>query len=316
MFPYFRNDKASKGFGLKASRSAGAASSKPVVSLAPKTAAPAKENSPKKRPATSTTANPPKKLKTFSEASSTVAAGFEKHALLHINRKELDSWKARSKEESRDVIRRATAELFFHNVVDESMKDDDLARSHTLEIEKKVLMKEMKENKKALDSLSNEKSVLEDSLKIHSQEEARLKRTLLEKENLPLECKKENDLFSLENIQLKTDQPLLCQKEREQLQGAAYEDGFRGYVLGFLATDPRYSWEKFDPDTRKWIYEFKAENGPVIAAKKVEIEAELARLNPDAAPIETPIQVTVPEARPEDEPEKGKSPTTHPEYNV
>ena len=65
--------------------------------------------------------------------------------------------------------------------------------------------------------------------------------------------------------------------EAEKIKAAAYEEGFKGYVLGFLATDPEYSWEKFDPDTRKWIEDFKKENGPAIAAKKVEIEAELAR---------------------------------------
>ena len=80
--------------------------------------------------------------------------------------------------------------------MDESMITDDISRSHTLELLKRALIKEFKENKKALDNLSNEKSVLEDSLKIHSQEEARLKRNLPEKEDLLLECKKENDLLS------------------------------------------------------------------------------------------------------------------------
>ena len=107
-----------------------------------------------------------------------VAKDFEKHVLLHVEQKELDVWKTRSKEEARDAIRRATTELFFHNVVKESMRTDDVARSHTLELEKRALLKELKEIKKALEGISNAKSLLEDSLKIHNQEEARLKREL------------------------------------------------------------------------------------------------------------------------------------------
>ena len=77
-----------------------------------------------------------------------------------LNRKNLDSWKARSKEEARDAIRRATTELFFHNVVEESMRTDDMARSHTLELEKKALLKELKESKKALEASAMKKASL------------------------------------------------------------------------------------------------------------------------------------------------------------
>ena len=89
----------------------------------PKTLSPSKEKSPKKRPIVSSTAPPPKKPRNLAEASAMVAKDFEKHALLHVEQKELNAWKARSKEEARDAIRSATTELFFHNVVDESMKN-------------------------------------------------------------------------------------------------------------------------------------------------------------------------------------------------
>ena len=121
------------------------------------------------------------------------------------------------------------------------MRTDDMAHSHTLELEKKALIKDLKENKKALESLSNEKSVLEDSLKIHSEEEAHLKKNFQDKESFLLECKKENDLLYLENLQLNDDLTSLWKVEKEKIQGVAYEDGFKGYVLGFLATDPKYS---------------------------------------------------------------------------
>ena len=49
------------------------------------------------------------------------------------------AWKARSKEEAKDAIRRATSELFFHNVVEESYEEWTTWRSsHTLELEKKA----------------------------------------------------------------------------------------------------------------------------------------------------------------------------------
>ena len=162
------------------------------------TVVPSKDKSPKKCPASSTAITTSKKPKNLSETASAVAANFEKHALLHIERKELDAWKARSKEQAREAVRRATTELFFHNVVDESMRHEDVARSHTLELERTHLLKELKENKKALDSLSNAKNILEESLKIHSQEEARLKRELLDKDATILECKQENSFLSSE----------------------------------------------------------------------------------------------------------------------
>ena len=126
-----------------------------------------------------------------------------------------------------------------------------------------------------------------------------------------MECKKENDLLSLQNLQLKDEYPSLWQAKKEKIRDAAYEDGFKGYVLGFLATDHEYSWEKFDHDSHKWIDDFKAENGPVIATKKKEIEDELARLkdnNANVATNEIPPQLDDTEACREDFVEKRKSP--------
>ena len=312
---YSRYGKASKGFRPKEYWTSGRASRKesrssnypPTIRVTEHV----KEKSPHKRSQAADTAPPSKRPRNLAETSNMVAKDFEKHALLHVEQKELNAWKARSKEEARDAIRRATTELLFHNVVEESMRVDDVARSHTLDLEKRALLKELKENKKALESLSNAKSVLEDSLKIHSQEEARLKRTLQEKEDLLLDSKRENDLLSLEILQLKADQSNICQEEKEQIHGAAYEEGFTGYVLGFLATDPEYSWEKFDPDTRKWIEDFKAENAAAIADKKLEIEAALARPEQGAEVAIEAVPIQQVEARLEESLGKDKSSTPH-----
>ena len=277
-----------KGFGLKPSGSVGASHSNKVDPPTVKLAESAKEKSPKKRPNASVVALVSKKPRNLAETSAMVAKDFEKHALLHVEQKELDAWKARSKEDVRDAIRRATTELFFHNVVEESMRVDDVARSHTLELEKRALLKELKESKKAMESLSNAKSLLEDSLKIHNQEKARLKKELEETKGLLQECKEENTILSCENVLLKDSQSNTWEEEKEKIQGAAFEEGFKGCVLGFLATDPEYSWEKFDPDTRKWIEDFKTENVVAIAAKKLEIAAALARPEANAEKIPSP----------------------------
>ena len=106
-----------------------------------------------KRPSASAAASLAKKPRNLAKTSAMVAKDFEKHALLHVEQKELNAWKARSKEEARDAVRRATTELFFHNVVEESLRTEDMARSHTLELEKKALLKELKESKKALEGV-------------------------------------------------------------------------------------------------------------------------------------------------------------------
>ena len=93
--------------------------------------------------------------------------------------------------------------------------------------------------------------------------------------------------YHVKIILLKEKQASTWDEEKEAVQDAAYEEGFKGYVLGFLATDPEYSWEKFDPDTRKWIEDFKAENVVAIAAKKIEIEAELARPEQDSEVVDS-----------------------------
>ena len=96
------------------------------------------------------------------------------------------------------------------------------------------------------------KVFLKTALKSTIRRRARLRKELQEKEDIILECKQENTALSCENILLTENQTGNWEEEKEKLLGAAYEEGFRGYVLGFLATDPDYSWEKFDPDTRKW----------------------------------------------------------------
>ena len=294
---------------MNTSSNSGAPPAKQVPPPVQISADPPKEKSLRKRPASSNAAALSKKSKTFTETSSSIAANFEKHALLHVEKKELDTWKARSKEQAKDAIRRATTKLFFHNVVDESLRNEDVVQSHTLELERTRLLKELKESKKALDSLSNAKNILEESLKIHSQEEARLKNELLDKDATILECKQEISFLSNKNALLKEDHTNQWSSEAERIKSASYEEGFGGYVLGFLATDPDYSWEKFDPDTRKWIDDFKKENGPAIAAKKVEIEAELARLDADAITAAVPIQQV--EARLEEGLGKDKTPSAH-----
>ena len=301
-----------RGFGRHPSTDSDAPPSKQVPPTTVPTVHPPKDKSPKKRSAASLAPTTSKKPRSLSETSSAVAANFEKHALLHIEKKELDAWKARSKEQAREAVRRATTELFFHNVVDESMRNEDVARSHTLELERTRLLKELKESKKALDSLSNAKNILEESLKIHAQEEARLKGELLDKDATILECKQENSFLSSEITLLKDDQANRWVSEAEKIKAASYEEGFKGYVLGFLATDPEYSWEKFDPDTRKWIQDFKSENESAIAAKKLEIEAELARPNADAIVVDAiPIQQVG--ARLEEDLGTEKSPLARPE---
>ena len=97
-----------KGFGLKANGSQGTAQSQKVNPPIVKTTKPIKEKSPRKCPTTSTAISLPKRPQNLAETSAMVAKDFEKHALLHIEQKELDSWKARSREEARDAIRRAT----------------------------------------------------------------------------------------------------------------------------------------------------------------------------------------------------------------
>ena len=150
-------ERIPKGFGLKPSGSMGVSQSKKVDPPTVKATEPVKEKSPKKRPASSNAAPASKKIQNLVETSAMVAKDFEKHALLHIEQKELDAWKVRSKEEAKDAIQRATSELFFHNVVEESMRTDDVARSHTLEIEKRALLKELKESKKALEKYKQRK---------------------------------------------------------------------------------------------------------------------------------------------------------------
>ena len=170
-----------KGFALNPSRSQGAYEVKPVPPPISRTGDLVKDKSPGKHHASSNTANLSKKSNSLDETLAAMAADYEKHVLLHVEQKEVDVWKALSKEQARDAVRRATTELFFYNVIDESMRTDDLARSHTLELEKARLLKELKEGKKAIESLNNAKSVLKDSLKIHSLEKARLKKELQNK---------------------------------------------------------------------------------------------------------------------------------------
>lgn len=57
---------------------------------------------------------------------------------------------------------------------------------------------------------------------------------------------------------------------------AAFTDGFRSYMTGFLAVDPDYDWAKFVPATRTWIEEFKVEQAQAIEEKRLEIGSEAA----------------------------------------
>lgn len=74
--------------------------------------------------------------------------------------------------------------------------------------------------------------------------------------------------------------------ERQEAEDRGYDEGFRGYVKGFLVVEPDYCWDTFGLDIVKLIEEFKIMEAEGIAQKKVEHEAKMTQ-----------------EARPQPEPE-------------
>lgn len=66
-------------------------------------------------------------------------------------------------------------------------------------------------------------------------------------------------------------------KEKRDVEDRNFQAGFDFYLLGFIANDPDYDWEKkFGKESAKDVAEFKVVNAEKIRKKRIELGLEEA----------------------------------------
>ena len=173
---------------------------------------------------------------------------------------ELRAWRAKSDSEKDEWILKASCEMLVHNMDRENAKTAQGTRLSNLEKEVSSLKKEAKKQEKALQSAENAKKAAEDTL---TKEKARLEKEIadLQKANSQLEAQNQG-----------------LAEEKEKAEGASFLEGVYSYVATFLSGEPGYDWlPKFGRTAANFMAEFPKEHPELMAAKKAELEATLAR---------------------------------------
>ena len=173
---------------------------------------------------------------------------------------ELKAWRAKSESEKDEWILKASCEMLVHNMDRENAKTAQGTRLQNLEKEISNLKKEAKKNEKALQSAENAKKTAEEEL---VKEKARLEKEISE-------LKKETTNLEAANKSLA--------EEKEAAEGASFFEGVCSYVATFLSGEPDYDWlPKFGRTAANFMAEFPSKHPALLAAKKAELAATLAR---------------------------------------
>ena len=173
---------------------------------------------------------------------------------------ELRAWRAKSDSEKDEWILKASCEMLVHNMDRENAKTAQGARLSNLEKEVSSLKKDAKKNEKALQAAESAKKTAEEDL---VKERARLEKEIAD-------LKKENSKLESANKGLS--------EEISKVEGASFFEGVCSYVATFLSGDPNYEWlPKFGRTAADFMAKFPEEHPELLAAKKAELEATLAK---------------------------------------
>lgn len=157
----------------------------------------------------------------------------------------------------------------------------------------------------------NEKSKLQDQLKQCGDQLTKLQK---DKDDEILEAKlevarlqgvinaieKSVDQVTTLNTSLQLDKDVLDddrlhgqELDRKLIREEGFQHGFNEWCSSFIANDPDYSFENFDPETQKWASDFRIREAAFIKSKRVmlgleEGEEEEGASRPQTQPNSSP----------------------------
>lgn len=207
----------------------------------------------------------PKKLRVTKKQTPSQSTSLSTRALGEIGAsiasdEELRAWRAKSDSEKDEWILKASCEMLVHNMDRENARTAQGTRLQTLEKEISTLKKDAKKNEKALQAAESAKKTAEEEL---STEKARLEKEIAD-------LKKENSKLESANKGLA--------EEMSKVEGASFFEGVCSYVATFLSGEPDYNWlPKFGKTAANFMAEFPSQHPELLAAKKAELAATLAR---------------------------------------
>lgn len=189
---------------------------------------------------------------------------------------------------------KAFAQLLFHSTHHVDKMITDWARLTRSEGEKSDFLRKLKEddNKHKKELKSKDSSI-----------------SFLQKEvtNQVEMLKSLNDNFNTQEAELSSLRARLenledhqrngFPDEKQEIQDEHFVKGFNFYLVGFMANDPDYTFEKFGQDTVEEMAEFRRVNTQIIKEMRIELGFE----EPEDAPSDQEAQIADGDAPPNKE---------------
>lgn len=288
-----------KGFGVKLDEAKG--NSAKLTRTHPEAKKDASKNvcsqdrSPKRKQNITPEGAPSKKLRTTSLVESQLGP----LVVPFVQDDELTSWKNLKAEDENNAMIRASAQLLIHSLGRASRLEKEVVRLKELEADKHKLSKQVKTAEQEVQRVCEERDA-----------QYRVpKKELADQDEILQTLNDTIDAVNKENSKLKA-RPA-CSIDHQKLEDENFEKGFNFYLLGFVANDTEYSFEKFGEETVVWGDDFKLKNVATIKQKRIELGLESLEEEDDASsPIMEETSVHTGNTPP---PEDHIPPQDHPE---
>ena len=200
-------------------------------------------------------------------------------ASVFIKDEEVKEWERMSLEEATKASIKASAQLMYHSMHSIDRLVAERARLTQLEGSNSMLKRQLKENdtKWQKDLQAKEADLNFFKKEVKDQEEM---------------LNSLNDKFKSQDAELVKLRARLeyleDQKnkgwadEKKEIQDDYFARGFNFYLIGFMANDPDYTFEKFGEETVAEMAEFRRESASLIKERRIELGLD----NPEGAPTD------------------------------